>query len=74
MQPPGIPGPQVGVGNDAVADWWLGRAGAVLGEVAAALTPATTTQKAKTRMASFMVGYLWWLRMDRRHPFPMLKS
>jgi hypothetical protein len=44
---------------DAVADWWLWRTRAVLDVVAAAATPTTTTERAKMRMASFMVGNLW---------------
>jgi hypothetical protein len=41
----------------AVADWWLGRTTrAVLEVVAAAATPATAMDRAKMRMASFMVG------------------
>jgi hypothetical protein len=40
----------------AVADWWLGTMVVVLGATAAAATPATTTDRAKTRRASFMAG------------------
>jgi hypothetical protein len=40
----------------AVADWWLGRARAVEFDMEAAATPAKTTEKAKMRMASFMIG------------------
>jgi hypothetical protein len=60
MQPPlGPPGPHCGIGIVAVADWWLGRTGAFLDVVAAAATPPTTTERAKMRMASFIVGNLW---------------
>jgi hypothetical protein len=40
----------------AVADWWLGTAGAFLGVTAAAAAPATTTDRAKMRIACFIVG------------------
>jgi hypothetical protein len=59
---------------DTVADWWLGMPGAVLGEVAAAAAPATTIVSAKMRMASFMVGNLRWIWLDRRRLFCMLES
>jgi len=39
----------------AVADWWLRIAGADLEVVAAAAAPATTTERTKMRIASFMV-------------------
>jgi hypothetical protein len=50
----GVPlGPQGnGAGWLAVADWWLTK---VL-EVAAAAPPATTTRRAKMRMASFIIS------------------
>jgi len=48
----------LGPGRFAVADWRLWKVVAVLGVTAAAVTPATTTERAKIRMASFMV---WWL-------------
>jgi hypothetical protein len=54
----GTPGPQAAIGKLALADWWLGTAEAVLGVVAAAATPATTANRAKMRMASFIVGNL----------------
>jgi hypothetical protein len=42
-----------------VADWWLGNTtGAVLEVVAAAAAPATTTDKAKMRTTSFIMGNL----------------
>jgi hypothetical protein len=44
-----------------VADWWLGTAGADLDVVAAAAAPATTTDRAKMRIASFIVGNLLWI-------------
>jgi hypothetical protein len=37
-----------------VADWWLGMATVL--EVEAAAAPATTTNRAKMRMASFIFG------------------
>jgi hypothetical protein len=42
----------------AVADWWLGMAGVVLGVTAAAAAPATTTDRAKIRIANFIVSNL----------------
>jgi hypothetical protein len=39
-----------------VADWWLGMITVL--EVEAAAAPATTTNRAKMRMASFIVGNL----------------
>jgi hypothetical protein len=47
-------GPQPGPGKPAVADWWLGMATVL--EVEAAAAPATTTNRAKMRMVSFIVG------------------
>jgi hypothetical protein len=48
--------PQHGDGMLAVADWWLGRTTAEVWDVvAAAATPATTTDRAKIRMTSFIV-------------------
>jgi hypothetical protein len=38
----------------SVADWRLGRAAEDFGVVAAAAAPATTMDRAKTRIASFM--------------------
>jgi hypothetical protein len=40
-----------------VADWWLGRTRALLEEREAAAAPAKTTDMAKMRIASFIVGY-----------------
>jgi hypothetical protein len=57
----------------AVADWWLGRAGAALGVVAAAAAPATTTDRAKMRMTDFMIVNPWWTQIDRRRIFCTLK-
>jgi len=51
-----MPGPHVGVGSWAVADWWLGMACVVEDETEAAAAPAKTTARAKTRIASFMVS------------------
>jgi hypothetical protein len=43
------------LGRLEVADWWLGMAGVVEDEREAAAAPAKTTDRAKTRMTSFMV-------------------
>jgi hypothetical protein len=48
--------PHPGDGTLAVADWWLGTMGAVLGVTAAAAAPATTTDRAKMRITCFIVG------------------
>jgi hypothetical protein len=64
-----MPGPQQGAGRLAVADWWLGRAG-VLEETEAAATPATTTNKAATRSASFIVGNPSWKLDGGKSLFP----
>jgi hypothetical protein len=50
----------------AVADWWLGTMGAVLGATAAAAAPATTTDRAKTRKANFMAGNPFENWIDRK--------
>jgi hypothetical protein len=55
---PGSPGAQSGIGLVAVADWWLGRTRAEECETEAAATPTRTTESAKRRMASFIVGNL----------------
>jgi hypothetical protein len=52
-----MPGPQVGVGSPAVADWWLEKLWFGLEETEAAAAPATTTDRTKTRKASFIVDY-----------------
>jgi hypothetical protein len=52
-----MPGPQVGTGSPAVADWWLRKECFGLVETEAAAAPATTTDRTKTRNASFIVGY-----------------
>ena len=49
-----MPFPQIGPGQLAVADWWLTME-LVVEEVAAA-APATTTNKAMVRMASFIIS------------------
>jgi hypothetical protein len=51
----------------AVADWWLAIGCEVLGVVAAAAAPAAITVRAKIRMASFIIGNLWWIWIDRKH-------
>jgi len=51
------PGPQEGTGKPAVADWWLEKARFGVEETEAAAAPATTTDRTKTRMASFIIGY-----------------
>jgi len=48
-------GPHPGTGRLAVADWWLGMTCEVEEEKEAAAAPATTTERAKIRMASFMI-------------------
>jgi hypothetical protein len=55
-----------GPGILSVADWWLGKAGATLEVVEAAATPATTTDRAKMRIASFIFGNLLRIQIDRR--------
>jgi len=50
----------------AVADWWLGTTGAVLGATAAAAAPATTTDRAKMRMTCFIVGNPLAIWIDRK--------
>jgi hypothetical protein len=52
-----IPGPQDGTGSPAVADWWLAKVCFGLEETEAAAAPATTTDRTKTRKASFILGY-----------------
>lgn len=59
-------GPQPGTGRVDVADWWLGSACVVEDENEAAAAPATTTDSAKMRMASFISSNLFWLSIDRR--------
>ena len=50
----------------AVADWWLGMAGLLDGDTAAAAAPATTTDRAKMRTTSFIIDYLGYLRSGLR--------
>jgi hypothetical protein len=57
----GIPGPHPGVGKAEVADWWLARTFEGVEERVAAAAPAKTTQRAKMRRASFMIGNLFWI-------------
>ena len=52
-----MPGPQVGTGSPAVADWWLMKECLGVVEKEAAAAPATTTDRTKTRKASFILGY-----------------
>lgn len=70
--PPQKYGPQAGInvielvsgaGRGEVADRWLGSALAVLGVVAAAVSPATATERAKIRTASFIFSNLIWIGM-----------
>lgn len=49
-----MPGPHPGPGMLAAADWWL--TNTLVVEDVAAAAPATTTNKAKMRIASFIVG------------------
>jgi hypothetical protein len=58
--------PHNGSGIVAVADWWLGRTTAEVWDVvAAAATPAIATDRAKIRMASFIVGTPLKIQIDR---------
>jgi hypothetical protein len=66
-------GPQVGIGMLPVADRWLERAGALLGENPAAAMPATTTERAKMRMTSFMVSNPFSKLIDREGILPNTK-
>jgi hypothetical protein len=52
-----MPGPQVGVGSPEVADGGLAKVCFGLEETEAAAAPATTTDRTRTRKASFIVGY-----------------
>jgi hypothetical protein len=52
-----MPGPQVGTGSPEVADWWLESICFEDEETEAAAAPATTTDRTKTRNASFIFGY-----------------
>jgi hypothetical protein len=53
-----MPGPQVGTGSPAVADWWLAMAVEVEEERPAAAAPAMTRERAKMRTTSFMISFL----------------
>jgi hypothetical protein len=57
-----------------VADRWLGIAVAVLGVVAEAAAPATTTRRAKIRMASFIVSNPLLVRIEGRLIFHLQES
>jgi hypothetical protein len=52
----GMPGPQPGIGKAEVADWWLARTCVEEECVAAAAAPAKTMERARTRIASFIIG------------------
>ena len=52
-----MPGPQDGTGRAPVADWWLVKVCLGDDETEAAAAPATTTDKARTRTSSFIIGY-----------------
>lgn len=52
------PGTQSGIGRLWVADWWLGFAFVTSEETEATAIPANTTDRVRTRMASFIVGNL----------------
>lgn len=71
---PGTPGPHVGVGNAEVADWWLARTLGALEERAAAAAPANTTDRAKMRMASFMIGNLFWIGLEGELVLPLTQK
>jgi hypothetical protein len=54
-----MPGPHIGIGNVAVADWWLVtwlRLCEGVEETEAAAAPAMTTATAKARTASFIIS------------------
>jgi hypothetical protein len=51
-------GPHCGIGIFAVADWWLAMTFEVEDERLAAAAPAKTTDNAKIRKASFIIGNL----------------
>ena len=55
-----MPGPQVGTGSPALAAWWLAKACFGVEETEAAAAPATTTDRMRTRKASFIVSYPSW--------------
>jgi len=55
----GTPGPHIGVGRSAVADWRLAITRVVEEETDAAATPAKTIDRAKMRIASFIFGNLF---------------
>jgi hypothetical protein len=59
-------GPQPGVGRLAAVDWWLGSTRVLLEETVAAAAPANTTDMAKMRMASFMIGNPLGIWIDRK--------
>jgi len=48
-----------------VADWWLANTRELEDESEAAAAPAKTTERAKIRIASFIVGYLSEFQIDR---------
>jgi hypothetical protein len=52
-----MPGPQPGTGRPEVADAWLLNACFGVEETEAAATPPTTTERTKTRIASFIISY-----------------
>jgi hypothetical protein len=51
-----MPGPHAGIGKAEVADWWLARTCVEEECVAAAAAPAKTMERARTRIASFIIG------------------
>jgi hypothetical protein len=51
-----MPGPQPGVGNAEVADWWLAMTLVVEEENVAAAAPAKTMVSARMRTASLIIS------------------
>jgi hypothetical protein len=60
----GSPGTQPGIGRLWGADWRLGLAFVTTEETDAAAIPAKATDKARTRMTSFIVGNLKWIQSN----------
>jgi hypothetical protein len=58
-----------GTGSLPLAPWWLAICGVVEDERLAAQAPAMTTDRAKMRIASFMIGNLDGILIDRKIGF-----
>jgi hypothetical protein len=61
----GANGPHAGIGKLALADWWPTKVFELDEDTDAAAKPATTTQTAKARMMSFMIGNPFWFVIGR---------